>query len=235
MEKEVLIQKYNRGELTALEEAEFKRLLKTDTEFKALFKEFTDVNKVIESLEKDELKAQLKKLENKTKQNNLKKWLVAASVIIFLGLGSSYYFIEKQDTSATLYATYFDVYPNVLAPVVRGEEELQPLSKAMLAYENGQYDKALELLETILVTNKNENIRFYKAMCLLNKSKTEDALLELNNLEETKFKQQVLWYKALIYLKQDNIKKSKEKLKEGIRIKHFFKLKEAKLLLEKIE
>ncbi|WP_452598589.1 hypothetical protein, partial [Pontimicrobium sp. MEBiC01747] len=162
MEKEVLIQKYNRGKLTPLEEAEFKRLLKTDTEFKALFKEFTDVNKVIESLEKDELKAQLKKLENKTKQNNLKKWLVAASVIIFLGLGSSYYFIEKQDTSATLYATYFDVYPNVLAPVVRGEEELQPLSKAMLAYENGQYDKALELLETILVTNKNENIRFYK-------------------------------------------------------------------------
>lgn len=235
MEKEVLIQKYNRGELTPLEEAEFKRLLKTDTEFKALFKEFTDVNKVIESLEKDELKAQLKKLENKTKQNNLKKWLIAASVIIFLGLGSSYYFIEKQDTSATLYATYFDVYPNVLAPVVRGEEELQPLSKAMLAYENGQYDKALELLETILVTNKNENIRFYKAMCLLNKSKTEDALLELNNLEETKFKQQVLWYKALIYLKQDNIKKSKEKLKEAIRIKHFFKLKEAKLLLEKIE
>ncbi|WP_452596812.1 hypothetical protein, partial [Pontimicrobium sp. MEBiC01747] len=65
--------------------------------------------------------------------------------------------------------------------------------------------------------------------------KTEDAFLELNNLEETKFKQQVLWYKALIYLKQDNIKKSKEKLKEAIRIKHFFKLKEAKLLLEKIE
>jgi tetratricopeptide (TPR) repeat protein len=121
---------------------------------------------------------------------------------------SVYFNFFQQD----LYNQYFEIYPNVYQPVVRGSSEES--TKAFMYYENKDYDKAQRAFLSLLEEENNPNIRFYYALSLLNDNLPEKGLEELKKLQNIQFEFQaeVLWYSALTNLKIENNLEAKKLL-----------------------
>jgi thioredoxin-like negative regulator of GroEL len=85
----------------------------------------------------------------------------------------------------------------------RGEENISPeLTSAMESYQKEDYAIALQKFEAI--PNVDENYLIYKAICLLETERTEDAITLLEKLvangEGMEYYQQACWYLVLAYL-----------------------------------
>ncbi|MDT0555391.1 hypothetical protein [Patiriisocius hiemis] len=235
MDREQLIQGYIEGTLTSTQQEEATKLLANDAAFKEEVSLYKDLQAAITDSERRTLKTSLQELENKTpalkKRSNF--YLIAASIVVVLGIGSLFMFSSPNPEQ--LYASNFEVYPNTLKPVVRGDvgEEMLPF----IAYETKEYDKAVVSFASILEQNDDPDIRFYYAMSLLNDSQETKALQELKVLESsnTKYLPQVYWYTALLELKKENIEASKTLLNRLIEDKALYKNREAKQLLKKLD
>lgn len=246
MEKDELIQKYAHGRLSEIEQQTFDELLKSDPEFEKAVAEYDNVQAAIASHERVVLKKQLQQLEatqetrNTTEKpsRNYKRLAVAIVLILFFGLVSNY-FIQLGNSNETLYATYFEPYPNALKPVTRNATSENPLHDALYAYESQEYEKAITEFDEVLKTNSAQKteILFYKAMSLLNLGKEQEAIVILRTIKHstTKFTPQIYWYGALIHIKFDEDEKALKALKYMDKIQTTFKIKERKVLKEKLE
>jgi len=246
MEKEELIQKYTQGVLSEAEQQEFDALLQNDPEFAKAVAKFVNVQTAITSHEKDVLKSQLQKLE--ATQGNIessqkspkfyKRLGIAVVLLLFFGLIGNY-IIQQANTNETLYATYFEPYPNALLPVKRDSDTKNVLTDALYAYEIQEYDVAIEKFDVVLAgldSNPNTDILFYKAMSLLNLGKETEALNILREIKhrKTKFTPQIYWYGALIHLKFDENDKALKALKYMDSIGTTYKIKKREVLKAKL-
>ncbi len=246
MEKDELIQKYAHGRLTEVEQQAFDTLLKNDPEFEKAVTEYKNVQKAIASHEKEALKKELQQLEatqvtNDTVEKpsrNYKRLAVAVVLILLFGLISNY-FIQLGNSNETLYATYFEPYPNALKPVTRSTTAEDPLHNALYAYESQEYEKAIAEFDTVLAMQDNPNVDvlFYKAMSLLNLGKEQDAIAILRTIKHstTKFTPQIYWYGALIHIKFDEKEKALKALQYMVKQQILFKKKEREVLKLKLE
>ena len=239
MEYKGIIQKYLQNRLTPKEELEFNELFKNDMNFKKEVEFQTNLKKVVVHEDANNFKNLIKELEHNVNKPKSKpsytKWLAAASLVLLFGLA---YFMtsEKQMTSNTLFASYFEPYRNVVHPLVRGEEQQTEKSIAFLAYEKGDYQKAVTLFTNLYTTTKEPYYLFYKANALLKLERANEAvplLLEHLKTKDT-LTQKTNWYLALAYLKIKEKQKAKELLKKVIANKSYNNL-EAKKLLRKID
>jgi len=238
MNKEDLLKKYFRQSLSEDEEKEFTLLLESDDDFKALYEEYSNFNLAFKSHEAQELKAFLTSVD---KQRDVKKitwyksstfyYLAAAILIIALCLP----FLLKPSASS-LYNDFYEVYPNVEQPVVRGSEETNTYN-AFKAYEASDYNLATKAFEALLQTDSNPNYKFYFAMSLLNDGKFDQALNTLTDLENLKFSytDETLWYMSLILIKQEQPLKAISKLELLDKSGSPFKSEERKVLLQKLK
>jgi tetratricopeptide (TPR) repeat protein len=215
-----LIDKYFENSLSPKEQVKFNDLLQNN---KAFVKEFAfqkDLRKIISVKQQEELKTTLQQVEAKIQNKSPflvvpKKWLIAASIALFLSFGLWSVKNTFFPSSETLYAENFEPYRNIVQPIVRGEGINTIEYKAYVSYENGNYYKAINLFNS--VKNPNEtHVLFYKAMSYLATNKTTEAILVLlpiatsNNLEESdfNFNEKANWYLALAYLKNGDTKKA---------------------------
>ncbi|WP_298423447.1 hypothetical protein [uncultured Kordia sp.] len=245
MEKDELIQKYIHGRLNETEKGKFDALLKNDPEFVKAVAEFKNVQAAISSHEKDELKSQLQQLEaiqeNTTitvkPSRNYKRLAIAIGLILFFGLIGNY-FIQLGNSNETLYATYFEPYPNALAPVKRSNDVSSTLTDALYAYEIEDYTLAIEKFEEVSDINEIQKteISFYKAMSFLNLGNEEEAISILRSIKHdtTRFSPQIYWYGALIHIKLNENEKALKALKYMDNQNMSFKSKEREILKEKI-
>lgn len=238
MNKEDLLQKYFKNTLSQKEEEHFKSLLETDADFKATYEEYNNFNLAFKSHEADTLKSFLKSLDGTNKIRRLKwyqntKFIYLAAAVLVLALCIP--FLVKSDIN-DLYNDYFQVYPNVEQPIVRGAEETE-INSAFKAYEANKYSLAIDAFRNLLEEDNNPNYRFYYAMSFLNNNQTELALKELSQLENINFDYQyeVLWYTALIHLKNNETNEAVAKLNELENSESSFKSKERKVLLQKLK
>lgn len=234
MTKDDLLKNYFKKSLSKKDEEEFFMLLDTDRDFKAQYNEYLDFNLAFKSHEANELKDFLKSIDKKSitkKTTRYKKsaFYYAAAAVLVLALCVS--FLLKP-SSNSLYENYFEVYPNVEQPIVRGSEDTT-FTNAFKFYENGDYTSAEKEFETILKTIENPNYKFYYAMSLLNNEKFDKALQQLNQIQNSDYEAEINWYKALIYLKKEDVFNATKYL-QAIASKSTFKTKEAKILLAKI-
>jgi len=237
MNPEELITKYFNKTLSKAEENTFTSLLNTDAHFKALFEEHKNMQVAFKINEKAKLKEFLNTLETPKKPFiktflNQKTIVLAAACCLVLGV---FYFFNSNNTPLNIYDNYFEVYPNVLEPVVRGKTSTN--SEAFKAYENKSYLKAEKLFETTLKLKPNSNIEFYYAMSLLNQDKLHEAQNVLNDikLKTHDFEAEVFWYSALIAIKQNDFISAKKELHALNQLKSDFKKLESNRLLKRLE
>ena len=210
-----LIDKYFNNSLNTKEQLLFNELIQNDEGFKAEFLFQLDLKKAIAKNKQDHLKKTLSGFESKIDSrmsffNIPIKWMVAASLILIVGLGS---FIIKNSffpSTEKLFVENYSPYRNIIRPIVRGEESNSIEYSAFLAYENGDFHKAINLFNSL--DNQNTSfIPFYKAMCYLSLDKMNEAIHLLEPLstdpltysenpdEKLNFKSE--WYLGLAYLK----------------------------------
>ena len=206
-----IIDKHFSNSLSPKEESDFIDLLHNNEKFKSEFAFVKDVQKVIYRNQRNDLKKVLQSFEMDKPVVYLfkrsKKWLVAASILIIVSLGAIFVKNSFYPSTEKLFAQNYEPYRNIVLPIERGENSNSIEHSAFVAYENGNYHKAINLFNS--VPNKNEQyILFYKSMCYMSLDKANDAISLLkvitvsdNDLNsEINFNELANWYLALAYL-----------------------------------
>lgn len=234
MDKDILLNNYFEGNLSEEEKQQFDELLSNDSEFKTEF-EFQKKAKVAVVLsERQKLKNQLKEIENSRKlKNKNKTWLsIAASIVVVLSLGFIFFW-NSSTTNDDLYADFYETFPNIEAPTTRGENNLNIKSEAFYAYDSKDYKKATELFSEIYKVEKTDYAIFYIGLSEMELNEHKKAINTFSLFEgdsNNNFYYYVKWYKALCYLKENDIENSKKLLNEVTKNTNPFQLKSKELL-----
>ena len=212
-----LIDKYFENTLSDTEKLDFEENLRTEPIFKEAFEFQKSMRAAIHLKERRELKGLLKDIDSRNRSRMTttkggKYWYYAAAAAV-IGFIAIFFYNQQQGTDAALYMAYHEVYPNVVAPNVRGENAEDLKSKALLAYESEDYQKALTLFSQI---KDDEYPVFYTALCYLEldlPAKTVEILATARFSDSPyPFETYRKWYLALAYLKLENSKAAKEQL-----------------------
>ena len=209
-----LIDRYFENALSPKERLEFNDLLQNNEEFRKEFLFHKDLKEAITRHQNEELKETLGKFETNLNKNSRfsvvpVKWLAAASLAVLLSLGSWMVKNHVFPSNETIFETYYEPYPNTVLPIVRGSELHTIEYRAFLAYEAGEYHKAINLFNSV-ESSEEKYIEFYRGLCLLSVGKTEDAIRTLipltepdqGTLQNMDCRQKATWYLGLAYLRQ---------------------------------
>ncbi len=233
MDNESLIESYFEGNLTTQEKLLFDKLMQTDQHF-AETVSFEEKTKVAITLEaRENLKTILRSLENKIENKRSKTWLyIAASVIVLLGV--SLFFMNQTPSNEKLFATYFEPYPNTVAPIVRNSSQKDLKSDAFAAYELGDYQRAAQLFNTLTENSQEDFAPFYHAISLMMLDEIDGATtIFKSNPWNIGYQEKVDWYLSLCHLKQGRIRKAKALLSNIVQSQSYNSEK-AKYLLSKL-
>lgn len=216
MDRFSLIEKYFEETLSASERIEFEELLNIDTEFKKEFDFQSNLQKAIRNEKKIELKKELQELEKKSFNNKARGGSyflrIAASILVLVSVGGYFLLNSSSASPDDLFNDYYTPYRNVIHPIVRGESSENLEFKAFLNYENKEYSKSLELLDSLYEQSEKSHLLLYQSNCLLSLNKTEEATILLKEylLKEDAFKDKAYWYLGLAYLKLNDTKEAKK-------------------------
>lgn len=236
MQKEEFIQDYIANRLSDEDKTRFEELLKTDLEFRELYETHKEMAAAFQLSKSKEIKARLQALDHeetpvKTKSFFQSKFRsIAVAAVLVLGM---FFMVNLLNSNGDLYETYFEICPNTYLPVTRGSTQNDIQFEAFKAYESGDFKTAETTFKKILETEKNTTIEFYYAMSLLNQDKFDLALAQLNAVQDIRFDYQVevLWYAALIQLKNKDVKRAKQHLKTIQQLNKDFKTEEIQSIL----
>ncbi len=261
LEEDILIQDFLKNKLSEKERDEVLLRIENDVVFgdKVRFEEQLLLNlnekewSISENSNHDEVEVYEKLLRDKSSQelkNTLQEvntyyqakhkknklwWLSYASVAaIALIIGVSI-FLSSKTSSQELYANYINL-SELPSLVERGKTDHKIFIQAQKAFEAKEYDKVLEALTKGVDTIQNNKATMYLYIGIsqmeLGKfneaEKTLTRLIKSNLMDAPKGK----WYKALLFLKQDDIAKAKEILLEITSSQNNYKYIQAKELLE---
>lgn len=210
MNKEELIEHYFSGQISKETFLKLKTLLEKDSAFKNDFYTQLEVQQTIAQEKNIALKERLNNLDQKSAPKT--KWyLLAAAITILIAIGSFFY--NSQPNYQDLYAKNFEVYPNVITPVVRGDEipKENNMSLAFGYYENEDYAKAADIFKKLYDETDEDYAFFYHAISLMAAEETTKAITALeqhswNDLDN--YQTITQWYLGLGYLKLENKEKA---------------------------
>jgi len=240
MDKDVLLYNYFSNQLSNEQQLAFDELLKTDTDFKSQFEFEKNLKSAIKNKENKGLKAKLISFESDIKEKSttsnakrgFKNWSIAASVLLFIGLGWIGYNSMGANYS-DLYDTNFQEYPNTVFAITRSDVNESFERDAFVAYESANYQEAIDYFEKI--QSPEEYLTFYKAQCYLGVGNTTKAIALFKKVEqeEIEFSAEANWYLALTYLKEKDKSHAVEVLKQHV-VKYDYNKEKAIDLLRKL-
>jgi len=205
-----LIEKYLEEELNEKDRVRFELRLQEDADFRALFEAHKLLTTGIRANARASLRQQMEDWEKQMDEHHAGRggrfrawWYVAAGIaLLIVGLGS--FFWIDQDHSGNLVAEHFEPYPATYGAVQRsGDEPSGKLREAISLYEQGNYDKAIPVLQTIVEENPDPVIKFYLANAHQANQEPEQAIeLYLGLLEGEKglLQNQIMWYLSLCFI-----------------------------------
>lgn len=208
MDKQTIIDKHIKGSLSQVEKQQFDVWMKEDQKFMNDVGFYENLSVVVQDHEKEALKSRLEGAESKLlggKKKMLKRILLILLGLllltaVFLGLR-----MEKMKSSpAGLYASNYEVYPNVYFPVTRGQSD--EMTKTFMAYEAGNYGEAARLIEERLKTSSAIELKFYQAIAYGEIGNLPLAIGRLEDIRrfDSPYVDESYWYLGLYYLKQGN-------------------------------
>ena len=179
--------------------------------------EFNQLKEIVESItlfHRGELKKKLQREdEQKTAslpaRSNRRWWAMAASIVLIAVSGYLLFFIDPSPQE--VYEDFYRPYYNVLSSGERSPDQTE--LDAVGLYEQGQYEKALEVFERQLTAEPdNWGLVFYQGLNFLALERSEEAI---NNLEKVTNSSQIVlaepaqWYLGLAYLQAGNLDQAK--------------------------
>lgn len=253
---QILIENYLEGKLTAQEKADFELRLTKDSELAKQYADLQDFMIAMQSFGRNELKQELQAIadmealpadifeqstQKKTRESDVKvrkisyrKLISIAAVILIITVPTLMLLNKQKMSPEELYQSYFEVYPNVAAPIVRSESPKNSLEQAMAIYEQKDYKGAIDKLQKIKVETKDkEAVGFYLAMAYLANGNTNQAIEKFQKLQQQSlatYQDQTTWYLALAFLSNKELEKSKTQLIKLSKKDSFYKNKATKLL-----
>ena len=214
MEKEILIEKYFRNELSESELVEFKSLYKENDQFK---KDVDIQDTLIKGITLNHLEdkmSMLKEIERKEDSISSRSRIIslfssrltviAASIVILIGI--AIWMIPRSEID-DLYSEYYAFIP--ATEVVRGDGDSFQI--ALGKYNAKEFEVALDELSSVESTRAH----FYRGICRMELGNFERAILEFDEYL-SKREEEMLpaeYYKALCLIKQNEIKKAKQALR----------------------
>lgn len=236
-----LIEHYLDGSLSETERLAFEERVNNEVELRAQVEEMKVIREGIVRASRKEVLKSLQALEATLPAVEApviplwrNTWLQVAAGISLLAV-CAYLLWPRTQESAQLFAEYFEPYPNIIMPTVRGvvENDSTVKAQAYRAYDQQNYAEAIRLFEA--VQQKDEGVLLYLGNSYLASGQPEKALplLEkvLNNYDA--FDEQAEWYVAVSYLKLEERDKAREALKKVVARESSYKSK-AQLILEKL-
>jgi tetratricopeptide (TPR) repeat protein len=238
MDKQELIEKYLRGELTLEEEKTLQNLAILDPEFKKEL-DFEFALKQAMILEKEEnLKRQLQALEHEfsTERSilpNIIRWMAAAMLI--MGLMFTIFLIGRPKlTSDELFIAYFVPAENIHYPITRGSNDTLMI-QAFTVYEKGQFDQALIFFQTLEKTGNYNDLKLYIGSAHLGLGQLTEAIdvLDPSPYENTPLEFRFKWYQSLALIKSGNIEEAQALLVQIVE-NNGYQSENARSLLKKL-
>ncbi len=136
-------------------------------------------------------------------------WRWAAAAVLFLIVVAALLMQNRDSDPASLFAEYYAPYPNIVAPIQKGESSVDPFSRAFQLYEAGQYQEAIDAFE--LLPKNNPSIIFYMGLCQVELGEDEEArytFATLHMIPDHPYHQAVEWYLALLELRSGSLEKA---------------------------
>lgn len=232
------IELFRRHMFSLLSEEErqmFDERLASDAEFEQAYNEYKALSEVLFVEESKQLKSHLQEYAASTRKS-LFGWLrIAAAVVVLFGVFAVYQWAPANEP----YEEYFDPYPNVIAPVTRGNLNSETtLQRAFERYEQEDYALAGELFEQCMKENRSDSIHFYWAMSLMNaeeEGRAEEALRALlESSPQNNFLGESQWYYGLLRLRNKDMQGAKTAFQAVLDAPGSFKKKEARELLDQL-
>ncbi|MCI5058183.1 MAG: hypothetical protein MRY83_18875 [Flavobacteriales bacterium] len=160
--------------------------------------------------------------------NSVVKWWVAAAVLVLIGTSIFLYQNSEHSTDA-LYVSYYEPYE---AMTTRSSNGLW--DQALSAYSAKEYAKAIELFNRLDSVSYLSS--FYLGNAYLASDYEEKAIqqFEISKKLNPAFESEVNWYLALVYLKSNDLEKTRPLLSKVISA-GTFKSKDAQKLLQKLD
>jgi tetratricopeptide (TPR) repeat protein len=172
----------------------------------------------------------------KSKFISMRAWAaVGIAAIIILGISFLLWDQSSPPDSLALFKEYYQPYPNVVMPTVRGvKEDSSQLSKAYLLYDRGVFSEAAELFNTL--PEKNAAVYLYLGNCWLALGDHEKAIESFNRCIafNDSFQSQAEWFLALSFLKANDQKKTEEVLQRIVGRKNSYS-ERSEILLSKLK
>lgn len=236
-----LIEHYLDGSLSDTERLAFEERVRSEAELRVQVEEMKVIREGIVRASRKEVLKSLKELEATLPEVEAPiiplwrtTWLQVAAGISLLAL-CVYLLWPRTQEPAQLFAEYFEPYPNIIMPTVRGvvENDSTVKAQAYRAYDQQNYAEAIRLFEA--VQQKDEGVLLYLGNSYLANGQPEKALplfeKVLNNYDV--FDEQAEWYVAVSYLKLEEREKAREALQKVVARESSYKSK-AQLILEKL-
>jgi hypothetical protein len=234
-----LIERYFDNELTPSETDQLKDRLKNDFEFQKLFdQEKLLVNTIRVEAAKKDLQF-LKEIENSlagSQRSYIRRhwyyYAAAASIsIIVLALWMPW----GKENPAELYMAYFQPYPNVFEPTLRGESNLSLRAQAYQAYDQENFQRASEIFSQLVTEKPDAGMLMLLGNSNLILGKTELAKKNFMQLidQSEDLDAEGKWYLSLCHLKLGDVSAARSLLAD-IASSENPKKAEASELLEKL-
>jgi hypothetical protein len=162
-----------------------------------------------------------------------KPMAVAATLTILM---TGYFIMNRPVKPEELFAQYFQTYPNVFEPTVRGNDPADKRSEAFGAYDRGDYKTAVTLFEQLLKDKEEPGILILLGNANLVLGNVEAAQTNFLTLikDFDELDGQAKWFLGLSYLKQGNEEKARLILQE-LGDPEFTYSKKAKELLKNVK
>jgi len=251
LKEDIFIERYLRDLLSNEEKQSFLERMNNDTLFreKVLLEKqvFQSLNKqewsfveASQNKEADELELIYKQVETQKIKHSISKanlaykkrkrnWLiysVASMIAIILSVSI---YKQQYKNNQELYIHYIE--NTELMNLVTRDKSVE-FSNVQEYFNKKEYVKVSSILSKVIDTAYNGNVYLYLAISQMELNQYTEATQTLNKLINSNLidAQKGYWYKSLLYLKANQIEKSKNEL-EIIIEKSYFKKEEAKELL----
>lgn len=226
-----LIESYLQGGLDADRKAEVEKRLAEDSDFNLLLEDTRLMTEGLGRLKHKSLLERIDKLEADLenplmagKDTKIVFWTVQRVAAAFIGLAvvavASWYMVTGSSSVSgiALYEDYHKVYPNVVVPTTRGQEDLTLLTRTFRAYDQELYDSAAVLFDELLQDDRREFVRLYAGLTYLEVDDYDRAQFLLNTIvsEKGEYEIEAKWYLALTYIKIEEYDNAKTLLMDLI-------------------
>lgn len=140
---------------------------------------------------------------------SLRRMMVAASVILMIGMGALWYFSQSAKPDSNVFATYYKPDPGLLTAMSATNN--YTFEHAMIDYKTGAYANAIQSWQALLEQNPgNDTLNYFLGSAYLASDRARQAIRYFDVVirqPESYFFEDACWYAGLSMLK---LQKQKE-------------------------